>query len=223
MPELKAIFGKAVTTHIYSQKLLEKYNYKPSGIMLGLFPQDVKFKGIAENIHIKTSAVLYTKIIKEDKLREIYIPQKFKNKIKEILNLLEIKYKIGRKRKIKDEKRDEKIEFIKNEIFNVVYLFCKTYTKNTQNIIIKTVAQLLSQKVDVIYLYLDLENPHMPYIAKKCEEIGFFFSGILPYGIDGHHALIYQYLNVSIDVSSIELFNEKSKKLLNYVLRYKNV
>ncbi len=71
---------------------------------------------------------------------------------------------------------------------------------------------------DVIYLWLNLENPATRLMTGVFEQMGFFFSGILPRGLDGRDALILQYLNnLTIDYSLLAPFSDEAQKLLAYV------
>jgi serine/threonine-protein kinase RsbW len=50
------------------------------------------------------------------------------------------------------------------------------------------------------------------------ENLGFFFSGILPGGFKNGHALILQYLNnVPVDYDAIQVESTIAKKILAYV------
>ncbi len=219
---LKCLYVRVVTAHIYSQKPFYKRKFTPSGIYLGLFPQNVEFKGITGEVITKTSGLLNCFYLKNAEKRTIYIPEKHKNIITKIFDDLNIEYKIGNNL-IPIDETEENIEYFKSEIFNCAEIYCKSFGKNTPNLIGKTLRRLLAQKIDVVYLYLDLENPYTPYIVEKCEQMGFFFSGILPFGIYSHHALILQYLNTFIDIKSIKLLDPKAIQLFENIKPYINI
>ncbi|WP_022670873.1 GNAT family N-acetyltransferase [Hippea alviniae] len=213
---LNALYLRLVTAHIYSQKPFFKRGFVPTGLLLGLFPKNVNFKDLTGEVEAKTTALLVSFYLKNADRRTIFLPNKHKDMIRKIVDELGIDYEIGKPKGLVDN-GDEKIEYIKTDVFNSVDLYCKSYDKKSFNLIKKTLKKLLAQKVDVVYLYLDMENPYMPEVAKQCEEEGFFFAGILPFGIDGHHALIYQYMNTQVDFDSIVLYDDRAKEILDYI------
>jgi hypothetical protein len=51
----------------------------------------------------------------------------------------------------------------------------------------------------------------------EIENLGFFFCGVLPFGIDGNHAILYQYANMSVNFDLINLADGFSKEILSYI------
>ena len=75
-----------------------------------------------------------------------------------------------------------------------------------------------NEHADAIYCYLNLEDPKTPAFSQACEELGFFFAGVLPGGLFGCDALILQYLNnLVIDFSLIQLYSPFGKEILSYI------
>ncbi len=53
------------------------------------------------------------------------------------------------------------------------------------------------------------------------EQLGFFFSGILPRGLRGHDSLMLQYLNnTRVDSSLLAPFSGEARKILEYIKRH---
>jgi serine/threonine-protein kinase RsbW len=72
--------------------------------------------------------------------------------------------------------------------------------------------------MEVVSLYLDLSDPRTGPVSQQLEELGFFFSGVLP-GImpNKSDALILQYLNnVAVDYDAVQTYSAMAKKLLIY-------
>ena len=55
---LKGVFGRAVTSHVASQKMSARQGYVECGIMLGNFPADVEFKNMASRTPYRESGML---------------------------------------------------------------------------------------------------------------------------------------------------------------------
>ncbi len=219
---LNALYLRLVTAHVYSQKPFFKRGFVPTGLLLGLFPKNVNFKNITGEVETKTTALLVSYYLKNAGKRFLFLPSNHRDMIVEIMDGLWLDFEVGESRSLEDS-RDERLEYIKTDVFNSVDLYCKSYNKKSFKLIKRTLKKLLAQKVDVVYLYLDMENPYMPAVARQCEEEGFFFAGVLPFGISGHHALIYQYLNTQVDFDSIVLYDKKALKLMDYIKQFANL
>ena len=77
--------------------------------------------------------------------------------------------------------------------------------------------QLRLRRIDIIHLYLDLEDPQTSGMVRQFEFMGFFFAGILP-GVLPGDALILQYLNnVPIDYDKIKTASQLTERLLEYI------
>jgi anti-sigma regulatory factor (Ser/Thr protein kinase)/GNAT superfamily N-acetyltransferase len=73
----------------------------------------------------------------------------------------------------------------------------------------------------VVGLNLPLAQGTTPYLADAAEALGFFFSGILPYGSPEGDFLRLQYLNAPLDLERIHLASPFARELLAYVLKDK--
>jgi hypothetical protein len=77
---------------------------------------------------------------------------------------------------------------------------------------------LCLEQTPVIYLHLNAEHPATEQYLPGLREMGFFFSGVLPYGLAGADALILQYLNnLDIDYESIHLYSAEALELLAFI------
>ncbi len=80
--------------------------------------------------------------------------------------------------------------------------------------------KLFRDEIQVIELYLSLNDPLTQVMVPLLESMGFIFTGILPETHMGD-ALIMQYFNgVYIDYSQIVLVTDVAKQLLEYVQRH---
>ncbi len=218
---LKCLFGRCVTAHTISQTMLFKRDFLPTGLFVALFPSDVDFKNLAGEAMQKDSSLLTCRNTEEQpEIRNIFPPDKHSKIIKEIFSNL--KYEITTEiENVNIQKHKSDISYNTMDIFNTADIFCNNYDSDTFSQIKQILKKLCLEKIDVVYLYIDLENPGAPEICENCENIGFFFSGILPFGINSHHALILQYLNnLKIDFDKIKLEGKFSNILKDYVYRH---
>ena len=77
--------------------------------------------------------------------------------------------------------------------------------------------RLCVEKLEVIYLCLNLQDPLTARITAQIEALGFFFAGVIPKA-EGGDQIELQYLNnVLIDYDRIQLYSDFSKELLAYI------
>lgn len=219
IPELKCLFGQAVTSHTISQDVLLQRNFMPTAITLALFPADVDFKSISGEVSQKDAALILCLNTKhDDKLKDVYIPNRHEKITKDIFNSLGYAINTKTASGYKQNSCDTKLEYKIIDIFNCGWIRCSNYSSNSIYEIHNALKSLCLNRVDAIYLYLDLEDENMPHLAKECEELGFFFAGILPCAMNGNHAMIFQYLNnLTFDFEAIVISNPQAKILKEYI------
>jgi serine/threonine-protein kinase RsbW len=77
---------------------------------------------------------------------------------------------------------------------------------------------LCLQKWEVVHLLLSLSDPGTSRWCERFEAMGFFFAGILPWGLPSGDALILQYLNnVPLAYGSIRTATPFAARLLDYI------
>ena len=81
----------------------------------------------------------------------------------------------------------------------------------------RALKRLCLDRLEVVYLFLDLSDALTATVTGKLEALGFFFAGIIPRA-DGADRLELQYLNnVLIDYDRIHLYSDFAKELLGYI------
>jgi hypothetical protein len=80
------------------------------------------------------------------------------------------------------------------------------------------VQELCRHQRQVIHLLLGLADPATAVQAHRCEELGFFFAGVLPCGLPSGDALILQYLNnFAVGYDALQTASEFAVRLAAYV------
>ena len=218
---LFGIYGRAVTSHALSQKKLTDFGFIDCGLMLGLFPIDVEFKELSGKTVQKESALLTYMPFKSPK-RKIFPPEKHREIIEEVFSLIPAQIVLGDPENDsaveKHNKNRSELTYTKMEVFNTANIISYSTDMKILRSIQVAMRKLCIEHTDVLYLFLDLEQPGCARLADECEKLGFFFCGVLPFGMYGRHTLILQYLNnIEIDFSKIQLHSEFAKKVKTYI------
>jgi len=78
--------------------------------------------------------------------------------------------------------------------------------------------QCRQDKRDAVYAFLPFGVPTSPALVEQCEQIGFFFAGIMPHIHDGDDRILMQCIYTPINVEAIRLYGDNSRKLFSYIL-----
>lgn len=213
---LKGFFVNAVTGHIASQKGSARYGLKPVGIILGAYPCKTYFKGLTDVIEEKLNALLMFSPLNAKEEKKLYVPVKYANTIERTYAALSIKrkYTVGEIRKnISPEKGI--VNSSSNSVLNTASIKVLKCGKDTVEEIVSKWKYHKLDRVDTVYLYLNLEDESTPAVVEEANGIGFIYAGMLPDYLNGKDTLILQYPNnLKIKFDDIELFHEESKEIL---------
>ena len=220
---LLGLYSKAVTSHTISQRsLYEKGGFDATGLLLGSFIPGIDFKDITGKTTQKESMALMFRPFIISPEKQVYLPEKHSQMIQTIYHNLGIPVRSGVAYSLYDEPNPSDEHDISSKwhnITNTVNIKVLRYGNHSYEELRSQLRFYCMEHVDAIFCFLNLEDPKTPSFSDACEELGFFFAGILPGGISGCDALILQYLNnVKIDPNRINLYSPFSKEILSYVL-----
>ncbi len=214
---LNGIMGRAVTSHIGSQKVSDAMGYVACGLFLGLFPDDVDFKALTGKVGQKETGLLLYRPLSDETERIIYPSSRHKNTILDLFGSFKISVHCDEKiaSPIDGQSR---IHTAIVPVLNVADVEVAVIGKDIGHELESVVHALCLRRVDAIFLHLDMEDSHTPFVVQQCEKVGFFFSGVLPFGLNNRHEFILQYMNnLEINYDVINPYSERAKDILRYV------
>ncbi len=217
-PHLDCLFVRAVTSHTLSQEVGLKRGFVPCALTLATFPSDVEFKGITAASQKDAAMFMVVFAHQREAERAVHPPVKHKEMVAELLEKAGCSVRV-----VPPETRSEKkprLSYHITDVLNIAEIYCSGLCPESLRQIHDALRRLRTNGVDAVYLYLDLEDPNLPEVAEGCERMGFFFAGVLPFGVNGHHALILQYLsNPAFDFSRTKVAGAMGERIKNYVKR----
>jgi len=214
---LLGIFCLSVTNHIISQKGARFMGLVDCGILLGFMP-DTDFKSMSIQTHHRISVALAFGILKDRAPVTLYPPVSHREMIIKIYTALKVPFIIDACTSsvaVPQEATVYNLE-IQSDM-NIAILRLTAYGPDAAAIIREQTIQCCRQATDVIYLYLDLQQPATIDLTVEAEKIGFFFAGVLPAGLENQDTLILQYINAPIAWDDIQLANPFAHELLAYI------
>ena len=218
---LKALYVRAVAVHRYSQQTAARFGLQECALMLAYIPPSVVFKHVGKQQPQRVTVLIGFRYLDPPPPPIIYPPQRHKNIIISIYDHLKIKPFVKSSATPAENAFEAESHFhikVLNSM-RCAHIVIEKYGKHIVREISQSLTELCLKRIEVLNLYLDLSDPQTGSVSEKLEEIGFFFSGILP-GImpNGSDALILQYLdNVFVDYHAVQVYSEMAEKLLDYV------
>ncbi len=217
---LSGLFGRAVTSHVASQRMAAGHGYKDCGLFLGVFPGDVDFKKIAGKTTQRESGLLSFLALKDEDPRDVYVTERYRSIVGEVFASLGVPVRLadGGADSGREPDGPSHMEAAVNTALNVAEMVVHHPGEGTLQELRFKHKEFCLKRIDIIHLVLDLEDPNTERLIQESDALGFFFAGVLPYGIAGRHALCLQYLNnVMIDFDRIRLFSTEAAALLEFV------
>lgn len=219
---LYGVFVRAVTSHAISQKTAWKFGFRACNLMLALFPSDVDFKQLTGRIVQKESGLSLFLPLRPFEPRTVYVPPQHLDHIRVLYDTLGIPVQLtdvpgG----VRPPEGETKLTTTTIEEMNATDIRLEHCGADARQAVRRRLRALCLERRDAIYLHLDPEDAASASMVSAFEDMGFFFSGILPRGLAGRDALILQYMNnIAIDYDKIKLFSDDATKLLAYVRQH---
>jgi anti-sigma regulatory factor (Ser/Thr protein kinase)/RimJ/RimL family protein N-acetyltransferase len=221
--KLEGVFAQAVTSHLASQRALLRMGLIECGIALAIASDEFTFKGLGEEVSQRESLVIsYLPLFPKDKVR-IYPPVRHREKVRAIYQDLGLQFELCEDTVSQQVANggERLVTAVKHQMLNMAEIRVLTCDEESFAMVRHYWKNYLQAKTDAVFLYLNLEDHRCANFADLCEELGFFFCGLLPGGIGEREAFILQYLNnIKLDYDRINLFSSKAQELLTYIRSY---
>lgn len=216
---LTGTYTWAVTSHPYSQKVALKWGFGDTAILLsGDLP--FEFRAIKEDSGQRESETVLFKYFRSMDRVKIYAPLHHVDMITQIYEHQGAQAEVLLPPAGMDLPEEEAILKVKYDPSIIAFITLEQYGSNVISELGRTLKGLCIQRIETIYLYLPLNNPHTAILTADFEDLGFFFCGVMP-GSQGRDQLILQYLNnQALDYSQIRINSEIGQKILDYIKRH---
>ena len=214
---IKGVYATAVTIHPFSQKAILKNNFKESGILIGLGPAST-FKDSLEHGQQRESMVILFRLIEQLPEQILYAPSHHKKILEKIYANIGIPVKWQDNPKVKLKELSGKHAAIDVKVHSQMEeadIYVNECGADIVEEVIHRLRELIREKIQAIYLHLNLRDPYTAHLVSYFEKKGFFFSGVLPCGLKQN--IILQFIDAKIDYNKIQTASEFTAELLSYV------
>lgn len=212
---LAAYYTEPVTDHGRTQAESLKLGARLCGITLGFSPPpSVKHMGVAHTRQ-RLSLTQYYKPLAPRAGRTIYAPPKHRDAIESIYADLGLAIDV----------RDGRAAEGSGDLHTAVdrprangSIVIESIGRVTADVLAQTVTDLRTlSHLEALYTLVPLEDPAAPQLCEAAEALGFFFSGIAPWALEGRDALRLQLPLTPIDLSALTIVGESGERLLSYI------
>jgi anti-sigma regulatory factor (Ser/Thr protein kinase) len=219
---LTGIFGRPVTTHTFTQQVGRRFHTEDCAVLLGNMPQTESFRGITEELSQRETLLIHFMYLEKPPSSPLFSPPHHREIIHQMYKNFAVDMEEGAVQSAGDTvpDQDARVRTQVVESLSFARIDVESYGENAATQVKAILRELCTKPIDIIHIYLNLNDPYTSVFCERFEELGFFFSGILPLALPGD-ALILQYLNnVPIDYSKINIESEFGQKLLSYVRKH---
>lgn len=218
---LRGLYTRAVAGHMVSQKMAESKGVGCCAILLGVFPSQVQFKSLTGTIQQKMSGVVYWLGLGSPRPRRIFPIRELVPQLLRIYEGLGVPCTCDAASGngfTADISESSQLTLIRDTALDIATIEVHEYGKDLLKQVRYQLRTLCLEQTPVVYLHLDIEHPATEQFLPGLQEMGFFFSGVLPCGLAGSDTLILQYLNnLKIDYESICLNSPSAFELLAFI------
>jgi len=216
---LAGLYAEQVTVHPYTQKFLSKMGFKDCGMWMAYTPTSVSYKGIAEELHHRITAILCYKYLTPPKPVTIYPP------IRHVDHVLSLYENIGGLPVVGEspdgiEEEHSEINFSVNAKRALATVRVGRIGRDIAKQMREKLYRLRLDGVHIANLYLNLTDPATYHATSLLEQLGFRFTGIMP-GTEGGDSLLLQLLDgVVVDYENMQLVSDTAKELVSYARKH---
>ncbi|HMB99108.1 MAG TPA: GNAT family N-acetyltransferase, partial [Balneolaceae bacterium] len=214
---LLGLYGFALTVHIVSQIVNQKFNFKNTAILLSNL-YGASFKGFDEHYPQPVSVIADFLPLYSRRTNSVYLPGSYEPILKEIYSQFEASPAIN-KLPENIEKPFEETELKLNISYsgNTATIVCYQYGKTFENSCASILKSLSGLKLNAIYIDLPLDHPWIDNAVNWISGQGFIFSGLMPLIHSEKDFFRMQKIQTTLDFNLIHTKPEMAAKLKNIV------
>ncbi|GAA0778605.1 ATP-binding protein [Castellaniella ginsengisoli] len=212
------LFVHAVTNHPLTQKSGIRLGFQVTALLLGFAPADLEFRHIHDQLSQRESTFIGIRPLKPLPKQALYLPARHADTIRLLatgagIALIEATALTAHPAEDAVTAFDTLIE----PSVNVAFMNLASAGAELASSLAAERRRLCREKVDVIYLNIDLSSAYAQYATEVAEADGFFLAGLTPMQ-PWPYTLTLQYLNnLDFDYGAIHAVGEQAEWLKTLV------
>jgi anti-sigma regulatory factor (Ser/Thr protein kinase)/predicted N-acetyltransferase YhbS len=214
---LSGVFGQPVTTHVFSQRVNERFGSRVCALSLALASDNIRFRAIERKSPAqRESTLMYFKLLVEPPVRRIFAPEQHRDFLLETYAECGIPVEL-----MAEPPAVPQASAVSAQYVAMVDLGLIRVTQVGPDIghALRLARNELVRQAGtrVILLSVRLSRPGCAAVCEAAEQLGFFYSGLGPFFDEGEDVLRLQYLDVALDTGALQLASPFAHRLLKYI------
>jgi hypothetical protein len=190
---LASIFGDAVTIHPFSQRAEASHGYAETALQLGMFPAQTTMRGFGGKGPRRRTATLRSYRAFDRRPRQVVLPEAYRKLLEGIYANVELSIEAPTEQ---TEVDGAAVTTELDEPRALGFLRLRRWDAETATALRHAVRDALARHTDVLYADLDLAAVgDVDEATAAFNDLGFFVSGVVLHGSDGHDHLRLQLLD----------------------------
>ncbi len=211
------VFSHSVTNHEFTQKICTKYGFSDVALLVGYAGAELSFRNITDRLSQRESTIISYIPLKSASKVALFMPQQHQEMITKLYKGIGIDVM---QKTLEQKEKTAHSTYISDTIIpalNIAEVILHTAADDSFETLQYITKKFSIAKIDIIYLYLNLEDFASINLIDKLESIGYFFGGIFPH-YHHEHTLILQYINnIKFDYTLIQSYTPLAKELKEYI------
>jgi anti-sigma regulatory factor (Ser/Thr protein kinase)/N-acetylglutamate synthase-like GNAT family acetyltransferase len=218
---LASVFGDAVTIHPFSQRAESSHGYHETALQLGMFPGQTTMRGFGGKGPPRRTATLRSYRPLDGRPRRAALPDVYRELLERIYANVGLSIEAGAERAPVE---GDAVTADLDEPRSLGFLRLRRWDGASAVELKQQVRHLLSRHADVIYADIDLATVEdVDEATAASNDLGFFVSGLILHGADGHDHLRLQLLDsTEIELEDVVCDSEFAQALRRDVLEDKS-
>lgn len=207
------LFVHSVTNHPHTQKSASELGYEPTALLLGYAPASLQFRHIHDTLAQRETTFIAVRPLKPLPPQPVYLPRHHAASLHRIAEGAGLTLNESAAPDHNTFEETTTFESVIEPAVNVAIVNLRHTGADLRVALARERRRLCLEKVDIIYLNIDLADPAAPHAVAIAEAQGFFLAGLVPMQ-PWPHTLALQYPNnLEFDYESIHAVGEQAQWL----------
>ena len=189
---LSSVFGDAVTIHPYSQRAELSHGYHETALQLAMVPGQTTMRGVGDGGPGRRTATLRSYLPFDSQPRQAALPTAYRELLEDIYANVGLAIEPPSATAPND---GDAVTTESDPARALGFLRLRRWDEQAPTALRRSVRELLSQHVDVVYADVDLAAVDVEEAAAELNQLGFFVAGLILHGPDAHDHLRLQLLD----------------------------
>lgn len=185
----------AVTCHPFTQKAVLRRGYEPCALLLAYTPATLQFRSVERQAGEQRGGVFYhVKLLKPQPPVDVHLPDEVRDLVLSTAQRIGLQLHEGGSAPVHVEQAATSFELDIEPALNSAFMQLRHWGRDEGQALWSQLRQLCRQRIDAIYLSLDLRRPDVLAAWPVLRGMGFIPAGLAPFA-PGPAAFWLQYLN----------------------------